>query len=282
MALQWWTRLPPVPALSELGIRTSSAADGVETSLDLGPQWKGAGVAGLAALLCDAATGAAVGTLEPERALATAMLAVQVTGSLGTTGQVRAVASPGVRRGDYVLATANVLDDSGTEFARATSWWAIREPRAPRHGGPIDIPPPARTAPFIPPPVDSINTPFGHRLGLTGFRRDRVGTSFELTDPTRFHNRSSTLHGGLGALLAALAATAAMDDGMRTPEVLSLTCHYLRAAGPGADPVRVRGYSVRSGRTSGVARGEVAAPDGRPAVIADVTVAFMPSTYAPR
>ncbi|MCX0272802.1 thioesterase family protein [Nocardia zapadnayensis] len=281
MITQWWTALPPVPALTRLGIRSAPTADGrVETALDFGTLWKGAGVAGLAALLCDAATGLAVGTLEPDRALSTAMLGVQVTGHPHPAGQIRAVAAPAARRGDYVLATASVLDDLDTEFARATSWWAVRGPRGAQPTGTPTGPGPAPPVSSGPDtcPADPTRTPFGRALGLTGFRRDLDGTSFELADPTPFHNRSATLHGGLGALLAELAAVAAVDDGVRTPEVLSLNCHYLRAAGPGPEPVRVRGHRVRSGRTSGVARGEVAAPDGRPAVLADVTVAFLAST----
>ncbi|WP_433632486.1 hypothetical protein [Nocardia sp. CA-120079] len=279
MTVQWWTALPPVPALVRLGIRSSSTTDGhVQTALDLGPQWAGAGAAGLAALLCDAATGLAVGTLEPDRALSTAMLGVHVTGRPHPIGQIRAVAAPAARRGDYVLATACVLDDSDTEFARATSWWAIREPRTTDRG---DTSPPQYAAPPAPrgpagDPVDPTSTPFGRMLGLTGFRKDLGGTSFELADPTPFHNRSSTLHGGLGALLAELCAVSAVNDGVRTPEVLSLNCHYLRGAGPGPGPVPVHGIRIRSGRTSGVARGEVAAPDGRPAMIADVMMSFTP------
>lgn len=278
----WWTSLPPVPALTRLGIRSAPTTDGrVETALDLGTHWRGAGAAGSAALLCDAATGLAVGTLEPDRALSTAMLAVQVTGYPHPAGQIRAVAAPAARRGDYVLATASVLDDSDTEFARATSWWAVRGPRVAQPG---DTSPGLRPAPPVSSsgpdtrPADPTRTPFGHVLGLTGFHRDLDGTSFELAEPTPFHNRSATLHGGLGALLAELAAVSAVDDGVRLPEVLSLNCHYLRPAGPGPEPVRIRGRRIRSGRTSGVARGEVLAPDGRPAVIADITVAFLAPT----
>ncbi|MFI7670747.1 PaaI family thioesterase [Nocardia sp. NPDC049526] len=282
MTTQWWTALPPVPALTRLGIRSSPTTDGrVQTALDLGPQWAGTGVAGLAALLCDAATGLAVGALEPDRALSTAMLGVHVTGRPQHAGQIRAVAAPAARRGDYVLATAHVLDNSDTEFARATSWWAIRGPRTPDRGDTslTQCPDPPATRGAATDPADPTSTPFGRMLGLTRFRKDLGGTSFELADPTPFHNRSSTLHGGLGALLAEIAAVSAVDDGVRTPEVLSLNCHYLRSAGPGPEPVPVHGIRIRSGRTSGVARGEVAAPDGRPAVIADVMMSFAPTPH---
>lgn len=66
------------------------------------------------------------------------------------------------------------------------------------------------------------------------------------------------------------AALAALPGGA-APEVLSMTCHYLRAAGGPGSAVRVAGRAVRLGRTSAVVEGTVQAPDGRPAMLLQFT-----------
>ena len=198
--------------------------------------------------------------------------------------RLRAIATAERARGDYVLATAVVRDGGGLEVARATSWWALRGTRAETPvaaavpvaaGAPVDTLLASPGTAGAPAGDGLAGTPLGRSLGLVpAALGPGDDVAFALAEVGELRNRSGTLHGGVGALLAQLAAVSTVDDGATRPDVLSLTCHYLRAAGAGNAPVRITGSLVRRGRTSAVARGVVVADDGREAMLATVTMAF--------
>ena len=268
------TTAPAVPVTARLGLEVTATPVGVEVAVDLDGRWDAGDTVclpGVAALLCDAATGSAVAVADPSRSISTALLSLDITG-VPRDGRLRAIATTDVARGDYVRATAVVRDGGGLEVARATSWWARRERRpAPPPGPAADRAAPRRAA------ADTGlgATPLGRWLGLVPAPvAPGDDVAFALADVGELRNRSGTLHGGVGALLAQLAAVRAVDDGVTRPDVLSFTCHYLRAAGTATTPVHVSGARVRRGRTSAVASGVVHAHDGRAAMLADVTVAF--------
>lgn len=263
MTLQWWKTLPPVPALVHLSLSTRAAGTGptgaAEDCQELDDDWAGAGVAGLAALVCDTATGATVGVLAPDRMISTLELGVDVAGPASAAGPVHAVASVAAQRDDHVLATATVQGADGVPFATVTAWWAVRGERTTTPSGPSPtdgrrLRAPTASCPEV--PGDPTTTCFGAMLGLTDFQREDGRTRFVLPNPAPFHNRTGTLHGGAGALLAHLAAVAALEDDEQAGEVRSLPCRDVRAAG--RTPSRCRlpgpGPAVAAGRGSPAAR----------------------------
>jgi uncharacterized protein (TIGR00369 family) len=264
-------QLRTVPLMARLGLSARATDAGVEAEVELDERWGGTTATALAALLCDSATGSAVALLEPDRMISTVVLNVETIAPPPRSGLLRALARTAGRRGDFVFATSSVRAADGTEFAHATSWWAVRGPR------PQAPPPPTVSA--VPHPGTAVPDPAGSAvaryLGLGKFTRADGEVSFDLTEIGALRNRSGTLHGGVGALLAQLAAVHAVDDGTRVPEVLSMTCAYLRAAA-GSGPVRISGSRIRRGRTTAVADATVAAPDGRPAMRATVTMDLGP------
>lgn len=268
--------LPDVPATAYLGLRTWRSAEGVHVAVDDDGRWESPlapAAPGLAAVVADAATGFSVTLLDDEVVISTALLTIELL-AWPRGGMICAVAQVQSGRGEaladgfgtYVAATATLRDGDGYAFGRATSWWARRPRREERTR--------ARTA-APPAPAGNAADPLSRTLGLGAVTRDADGITFEMAAVGELRNRSDTLHGGVGALLAHHAAVAAIDPGPEfRPEVLSLSTHYHRAAGTDGGPVQVRGSSVRRGRTSAVATGEVAAPDGRPALTTTVTMAL--------
>ncbi|MCW2616701.1 MAG: hypothetical protein JWN08_3695 [Frankiales bacterium] len=96
------------------------------------------------------------------------------------------------------------------------------------------------------------------------------GTSFPLVARDALSNAISSLHGGIGALAAQLAAEAALD-----PASLPLTSafFYLRPT-PRHGAVQVTGEVVRQGRRTAVATSVLTGPDGRPLVTSTLVAAL--------
>jgi acyl-coenzyme A thioesterase PaaI-like protein len=273
--------LPHVPASAALELCIRRTEGAVYVALDADDRWESPlapAAPGLAALVADAATGSAVALLDGEAVISTALLTVELL-AVPRGGVISAVAHVDGGRGEllpdghsaYVAATAVLRDGHGIEFGRALGWWA----RRPRRDAPLPqrpTPPPATTSGAS--GSTSGGDPLSRTLGLEGVTRDESGVGFRLASVGELRNRSDTLHGGVGALLAHHAAVASVDAGPAVPEVLSLSTHYHRAAGTDGGPVQVRGSRIRRGRTSAVAVGEVLAADGRPALTTTVTMAL--------
>jgi uncharacterized protein (TIGR00369 family) len=245
---------------------------------------RGLAGAGLVAMLADCILGTDA-ALTARARIATAVLTVDIVGTPPETGLLRAVSGDHGGRAGYLHTTATIRDDADAEVARVSGWFAARGgPPVPSSRvvapavpvvpapGPVEGAAPTVTegAPF----GDVTATPLGRTLGLSAFRRSEDGTvGFELPDVGRLTNSGGTLHGGVAALMASVAALASLGDDAR-PEVLSMTCHYLRGAGGDGPPVRVEGRQIRRGRTSAVVQGDVFASDGRPAMHTVVTTAL--------
>ena len=104
-----------------------------------------------------------------------------------------------------------------------------------------------------------------HLLELLGVP---PGPRFELAARDALSNALGTLHGGIGALAAQLAAQAALDSDLRP---LVSTFAYLRPT-PRDGTVTVEGAVVRSGRRTGAASSTVTGPDGRTVLTAGLVV----------
>lgn len=113
-----------------------------------------------------------------------------------------------------------------------------------------------------------LEPPAAHLLDLL---RVEPGPSFELVARDALSNAISSLHGGIGALAAQLAAAAAID-----PRAVPLTSSfsYLRPT-PRHGAVQVTGEAVRQGRRTAAATSALTGPDGR-ALVTSTLVAALP------
>jgi uncharacterized protein (TIGR00369 family) len=289
---------PPVWEVFDVEVDVDHTGDvvarlGIDDRLRAAPGLTGAG---LVAMLADCILGTDA-ALRGRARIATAVLTVDFVGHPPESGSIRAVSGEhGVRAG-YLLTTAGIRDAGDAEVARVNGWFALREgPPVPQRAVPQRaVPQPAVAEPIVPAPTapagrppeaaspesaavpaggDPTASPLGRTLGLTSFTRGPdQAVAFELPHVGRLINSGGTLHGGVAALMASVAALATLGDEAR-PDVLSMTCHYLRAAGTDGGPVRVTGRQIRRGRTSAVVQGEVLAADGRPAMHTVVTTAL--------
>jgi acyl-coenzyme A thioesterase PaaI-like protein len=233
--------------------------------------------AGLVAMLADSILGTDA-ALRARARIATAVLTMDLVGSPPETGLLRAVSGDSGRRAGYLHTTAAIRDAGDIEVARVTGWFAARGgPPVPSSSVALPSSPaviPAERGAPRPGAADLPATPLWRTLGLGSFTSGSGGAvAFELPHVGRLSNSGGTLHGGVAALMASVAALATLGDAVR-PEVLSMTCHYLRGAGGDGRPVRVTGRQIRRGRTSAVVQGDVLAADGRPAMHTVVTTAL--------
>ena len=104
-----------------------------------------------------------------------------------------------------------------------------------------------------------------HLLDLLGVP---AGARFELGARDALSNALGTLHGGIGALAAQVAAEAALANDLRP---LTSTFAYLRPT-PRDGTVTVDGAVVRSGRRTGAASATVTGPDGRTVLTSTLVV----------
>ncbi len=104
---------------------------------------------------------------------------------------------------------------------------------------------------------------------LDGLLGVAPGADFSLHARDALSNALGTLHGGIGALAASLAAQAVLVDGMRP---LTSAFTYLRPT-PRDGTVQVTGTLERQGRRTGTASAQVRAPDGKVVLRAAVVAA---------
>jgi len=104
------------------------------------------------------------------------------------------------------------------------------------------------------------------------------GSAFDLVARDALSNALGSLHGGIGAMAAHLAAAAALDPGA-TP--LTSTYAYLRPT-PRDGSVRVTGRAVRQGRRTALATSDITSSDGRQLVTATLVAAtLVAATHRP-
>lgn len=146
-------------------------------------------------------------------------------------------------------AVGTLHDDTGRPVAAVSGWFlaAPAEAASAERVGLVREPPAA------------------HLLDLLGVP---AGPRFELGARDALSNALGTLHGGIGALAAQLAAEAALETDLR-PLLSSFA--YLRPT-PRDGTVTVEGAVVRSGRRTGAVSSTVTGPDGRTVLTASLVL----------
>lgn len=243
------------PAFGRLGARLEDAAPcttAVRLPLTdelLLPDGRPSGA--VTSLVADfALTTSVIASLPDLRGVTTVALTVDhlglppVTGSLVSRCTATAYGDGGPQH-----AAGSLHDDTGRQVAAVSGWFlaAPAEASSAERVGLVHEPPAA------------------HLLDLLGVP---PGPSFALAARDALSNALGTLHGGIGALAAQLAAEAALESGLRP---LRSTFTYLRPT-PRDGTVAVEGTVVRSGRRTGAATATVTGPDGRTVLSAELVV----------
>ena len=146
-------------------------------------------------------------------------------------------------------AAGTLHDDTGRQVAAVSGWFlaAPAEASSAERVGLVHEPPAAHL-------LDLLRVPDGPSFGLSA--REALS------------NALGTLHGGIGALAAQLAAEAVLETDLRP---LLSTFSYLRPT-PRDGTVQVVGAAVRSGRRTGAASATVIGPDGRTVLTSSLVV----------
>ena len=146
-------------------------------------------------------------------------------------------------------AAGTLHDDRGRKVAAVSGWFLA----APAEAASVER-------------VGLVREPAAaHLLDLL---RVPAGPSCVLTVRDALSNALGTLHGGIGALAAQVAAEAALATDLRP---LLSTFAFLRPT-PRDGTVRVEGAAVRSGRRTGAAAAAVTGPDDRTVLTASLVV----------
>lgn len=202
-------------------------------------------------LLADfALTTSVIASLPDLRGVTTVSLTVSHLGLPPAAGSLVSRATAVAYDGGRPQHAAGALfDDTGRQVA-AVSGWFLPAPAEPASAERVGL---------VREPAAS------HLLDLLGVP---AGPSFELSARDALSNALGTLHGGIGALAAQLAAEAALDGDLRP---LTSAFTYLRPT-PRDGTVTVEGAVVRAGRRTGAASATVCGPDGRPVLTAGLVV----------
>ncbi len=202
-------------------------------------------------LLADfALTTAVIASLPDLRGVTTVALTVEHLALPPTSGSLVSRCTASAYDGDRPQSCAGTLhDDTGRPVAAVSGWFlaAPAETVSAERVGLVSEPAAAHL-------LDLLAVPAGPRFALSA--RDALS------------NALGTLHGGVGALAAQLAAETALATGLRP---LTSTFAFLRPT-PRHGTVTVEGTVVRSGRRTGAAAATVTAPDGRAVLTAGLVV----------
>ena len=234
------------PAFGRLGARLDDVvACSTAVRLPLTPELllpDGSPTAGVTSLAADfALTTSVIASLPDLRGVTTVSMTVDHLRPPPTSGALvsRCTAAP-YEDGRPQHASGELLDDTGRPVAQVSGW-------------------------FLAAPADAVHTerrglveepPAAHLLDLLD---TTPGAEFDLQARDALSNALGTLHGGIGALAAQLAAEAAAEPGLRA---LTSTFAYLRPT-PRDGSVRVTGRVVRQGRRTALSTSQVAGADGR-------------------
>lgn len=230
--------------------------------------------AGVLAVLADSAVGCSLAVSMERDGFAQPSVTVTLTleptvehlptrGHLDCTGRLIA------RHDPHVLMAATVCDDHGAQVAEVRAWFNLLPGRV---AGEISWDDPDASFPPDPGPLDGPDAgfgPIGEHLGLT-----RSGERLRLRSRPGMCNRLGTLHGGVGALLADLAAGAALGGERYQP--LTTTYSYLRTTGRAGQIVDVEAEVVKPGRAVAMVESRVLTADGRVALHAVVNADVAP------
>lgn len=237
--------------------------------------------AGIVAVLADSAVGCSLAASMERSDSAQPSVTVTLTleptvEQLPTRGHLECTGRLIARHDPHVLMGGSVFDDTGRQVAEVRAWFSLLPGRLPPEiswedpdaslgpdGGRLDGP-------------DAGLGPIGAHLGLIR----ESGGPLRLRSRPGLCNRLGTLHGGVGALLADLAAGAALDSigparGLPAPtapqyQPLTTTYSYLRTTGRAGEIVDVEAEVVKPGRAVAMAESRVLTADGRVALHAVV------------
>ena len=243
------------PAFGRLGARLEHVAPcTTAVRLPLAPELllpDGRPSGAVTALLADfALTTSVIASLPDLRGVTTVALTVEHLALPPTTGSlVSRCTSTAYGDGRPQHAAGALHDDTGRPLA-AVSGWFLAAPAEAASAQRIGLPSEPAAA---------------HLLDLLGVP---VGPRFALSARHALSNALGTLHGGIGALAAQLAAEAALGSDLRP---LTSTFAFLRPT-PRDGTVTVEGVVVRAGRRTGAASSTVTGPDGRTVLTAGLVV----------
>ena len=244
------------PAVGRVGARLVSVAAGTTTlRLPLVPELllPGATPTGaVTSLLADMGlTTSVIASLPDLRGVTTISMTVDHHAAPPRTGALvsRCAAQPYVE-GRPQHASGSLHDEDGQLVATVSGWFLA----APADAVAVD-----RVGLVLEPAATDL-----HALLRIG-----GGSAFDLVARDALSNALGSLHGGIGALAAHLAAAAALDP-EATP--LTSTYAYLRPT-PRDGSVRVTGTVVRKGRRTALATSAITSSDGRQVVTATLVAA---------
>ena len=231
--------------------------------------------AGVVAVLADSVVGCSLAASMERGDLAQPSVTVTLTleptvDALPTTGYIEATGRLIARHDPHVLMAATVHDGDGGQVAEVRAWFSLLPGRVPTE---ISWDDPDASFPPDDGPLEGPDAglgPIGAHLGLTRPDEGRL----RLRSRPGLCNRLGTLHGGVGALLADLAAGAALGGGHYQP--LTTTYSYLRTTGRGGEIVDIEAEVVKPGRAVAMAESRVLTADGRVALHAVVNADVAP------
>ncbi|HVU71911.1 MAG TPA: hypothetical protein VHE83_03015 [Mycobacteriales bacterium] len=247
--------------------------------------------AGVVAVLADSAVGCSLAVAMERADFARPSVTVTLTleptvEELPTSGHLECTGRLIARHEPHVLMAADVRDEAGRQVAEVRAWFNLLVGRVAE---PISWDDPDEGFGEDPGPLDGPDAglgPIGNHLGLIradgsadgartdGARSQAPGARLRLRSRPGFCNRLRTLHGGVGALIADLAAGAALGGERYQP--LTATYSYLRTTGRVGQIVNVEAEVVKPGRAVAMAESRVLTADGRVALHAVVNADVAP------
>lgn len=234
--------------LEDVGPRTTAVRLPLTPELLL-PDGRPSGA--VTSLLADfALTTSVIASLPDLRGVTTVALTVDHLALPPASGSLVSRCTATAHDGDRPQSAAGALfDDTGRQVAAVSGWFlaAPADPASAERVGLVQEPPASHL-------LDLLRVPAAPR--------------FELAARDALSNALGTLHGGIGALAAQLAAEAALGTDLRP---LLSTFAYLRPT-PRDGTVTVEGAVVRSGRRTGAASATVTGPDGRTVLTSSLVV----------
>lgn len=246
-----------------------SAGPAVEAAMRCGPWTVGPdGRPGLGALcvLLDAVLGQATIVGRPEGLWpVTTEMAVDLTGPVPDDGEVTVRAWTIASGGRSVVARGDVLGPDGELIGVATEWGRLVD-------GVPEIPGEAPGADVVPPDGDAAAVLGAYVVvGAPSRAAAEVRPTLTLPGSPALANERDTMHGGILATVAELAAVAVVPGTPDRPMATgSLHVSYLRPAMMDG-PTTVRTDVVHQGRSLGVVRSDVRNAAGKLAAAATVT-----------
>ncbi|MCW2620977.1 MAG: hypothetical protein JWL64_579 [Frankiales bacterium] len=207
-------------------------------------------------VLADVAVAVAVITSRPEQmAISTISLSVEHLAAPVPGRRLVAIsrATPATP-GHPQHSGGEIRDETGLRIATMSAWFLVR----PELPGVVPDPPRA----LVPvPPADLVAL-----LGATSVQWDESGASYGLLVTFELANAAFSLHGGVGAMAALVAAELCVGPEMT---VLSSALQLLRAVTVGTE-AKVAATVVRRGRRTALIDLKVLLPDGKPALTGHV------------